>query len=177
MQSWKVFLATLLIFGTGVATGFFLFNKPPAETPDPASKPPERKAGQTIQIFRPTIAKLKSNLRLSADQVDKIRTLYAASRDRMKTHVIQARKGAQTHLNKNMQAEQLKLNTAIQAVLDETQFAKYKQLPGMSMSSTPSRPAPPDPPQNSNATTPAANATDDNNTPGTDEIPADPGGI
>ena len=38
-----------------------------------------RKADQTIQIFRPSIAKLSHDLGLSTDQEDKIRSMYAAS--------------------------------------------------------------------------------------------------
>ena len=170
MQSWKVPLATLLIFGAGVATGFFLFHRAVPKSPDKTQPTEPAAAKQAIQIFRPSISRLTADLGLSTDQVEKIRTIYHESRERMKAHVGQARKAAQASLNQNLQSEQDLLNTAIAAVLDEKQFVKYRKLPGMSFSQTLERPSPselPDPLKNSNATLPPpqnANATSNNQT-------------
>ncbi len=153
MQPWKVLLATLPIFAAGVVTGFFLSGRPALPDKKPAVEP--RKADQTIQIFRPSIAKLSHDLGLSTDQEDKIRSMYAASKERVRGHVIKASQNAQSNLKKQIQTEQLTLNEKIKKILNENQFKKYKILPGMSFSRSPENPIPPDPLENQNATTPA----------------------
>lgn len=153
MQPWKVFLATLPIFGAGVATGFFLSGRP--TLPDNKLTVEPRKADQTIQIFRPSIAKLSHDLGLSTDQEDKIRSMYAASKERVRDHVLKASQNAQSDLKKQIQTEQLTLNEEIKETLNENQYNKYTNLPGMSFSRSPENPIPPDPLENQNATTPA----------------------
>lgn len=83
MNSWKVILATLVIYAAGIFTGAVVM-KAPRPTQSPTSTPMPVFPGGDI-FHKKFLDRMKSELNLSAEQIQKLDVVFRESRERMKT--------------------------------------------------------------------------------------------
>ena len=81
MKTWKVILATLVIFATGVVTGGLLVKNAQTKTVVTSSPPP---AYLPYLLQRHFLDRMKAELNLTAEQTADFEKIFAESRERMK---------------------------------------------------------------------------------------------
>ena len=97
MNQWKVILATLLIFGSGLGTGYLMRDRAAPNPPDtPGNSPNERRkfapangggnSGRTTQrpLFFRSVGFLDRHLDLTEEQTDQIQTIMQGSHKRIR---------------------------------------------------------------------------------------------
>ena len=82
MSAWKVILATLVIFATGIVVGGLLVNK--AGVASPSASQPARPPGMNPGQFglQSLLHRMDRELALTSDQHEQIQKIIAASQDR-----------------------------------------------------------------------------------------------
>lgn len=83
MNAWKVILATLVIYAAGIFTGALVM-KAPRQPQSPSSTPMPVFPGGDI-FHKKFLDRMKSELNLSAEQIQKLDVVFRESRERMKT--------------------------------------------------------------------------------------------
>lgn len=117
MNSWKVILATLVIFGGGVITGALVVKKttpPPVIPPAPAQPAPGVEAQRRLQD------RMKREMQLTPEQTEKLEKIFTESRERIKI--------IWNLLGPELQTEHRKVLEEIRAELNDQQRTKLEEL-------------------------------------------------
>ena len=127
MNSWKVILATLVIFGTGVVTGGLLVSYAVhapivVPHPNPTPAPPQQTAGATpwLQRARELLRRMDRDLELTPEQHKRMEKLITESADRTK----ELWKPIAPLMNKEM----LKLHREMREELNVDQRKKFDEI-------------------------------------------------
>lgn len=117
MNSWKVILATLVIFGAGVFTGVLVIKKP---TPPPVIVPPPSVRPPSVDAQRRLQDRMKREMQLSPEQTEKLEKIFTESRERIKI--------IWNLLGPELQTEHRKVLEEIRAELNDQQKKKLEEL-------------------------------------------------
>ena len=135
MNQWKVILAVLLIFGSGLGTGMLLKQTAPV-TSAPAEDDPKGKSSrqtQTLLFFRST-SYLQRNLKtLSPEQQKQIQEITDRSRDRIREK--------STDFRDELSVVQRDWEEAVREVLTPEQARQFNQLPRVNFHRDTGRPS------------------------------------
>ena len=137
MNQFKAIAAILLIFGSGVGTGYLL--KPGSDAPAAANKNPGNSAKKPLNakrsigpVFFRSLGHLNNHLELSADQQKKIGDIMDSSRERI------AEKGAD--FREVLEGEHAEWRKAVRAVLTPDQRKKFDSISNFRFRKEPGRP-------------------------------------
>ena len=135
MNQWKVILAVLLIFGSGMGTGMLLNratpNAAPPDTEDSSGK--SSRQTQTLLFFRSTIY-LQRNLKtLSSEQQKQIQEITDRSRDRIREK--------STDFRDELSVVQRDWEEAVRKMLTPEQARQFNQLPRVNFHRDTGRPS------------------------------------
>lgn len=123
MKVWKVILATIVIFATGVVTGALLSKStaPAPVSPAPRQQPAPAVAPVPSWIVQERFLQLlKTELALSPEQFSKLKMVFADSRERMQILM--------DLINPELQAEKREVADRIRAELTPEQRTRFEQL-------------------------------------------------
>jgi Spy/CpxP family protein refolding chaperone len=122
VKVWKVILATIVIFATGVVTGALLSkSNTPAPAPLPQQQPRPAAAPVPSWIVQERFLQLmKRELTLTPEQVSKLESVFADSRERMQILM--------DLINPELQAEKREVADRIRAELTPEQRTRFEQL-------------------------------------------------
>ena len=153
MHQWKVILATVLIFGSGVGTGHLL-SRPQPEPENPDGKfSPVNSANPNSTNFLPPAARpmmfrshgyLDNHLKLTTEQKEQLQNIRNASHDRVREYGKPFRE--------QIMDEDLRMRKEIRSLLTPEQVRIFDGLPHFRINREPGRPGagrPPHPRTNS----------------------------
>ncbi len=149
MHQWKVILATVLIFGSGVGTGHLLSRRNASDAPDPATpanpnskfSPANSKGSQGFpqSPARPMMFRshgfLDNHLKLTDEQKLQMRTIRKAGHDRVREFGKPFRE--------QIIAEDKRVREEIRALLTPEQARTFDRLPHFRINPEPGRPGRP----------------------------------
>lgn len=117
MNSWKVILATLVIFGAGVITGALALKK---NIPPPVAPPPPAQPAPGVDAQRRLQDRMKREMQLTPEQIEKLEKIFTESRERIKI--------IWNLLGPELQTEHRKVLDEIRAELSDQQKKKLEEL-------------------------------------------------
>ena len=134
MNQWKVILATLLIFGSGVGTGLLLDGRKPATDSDESFDNHSSTSRQTQRLvfFRST-GFLQKHLNLSEEQKKQIQEIMVQSSERIRSK--------STSFREKLSAEHNVWERAVRQVLTLDQANQFDRLPQVHFRNEPGRPS------------------------------------
>jgi hypothetical protein len=115
VSSWKIIVATLVIFGAGFATGLFVEKASPAKKVPEASLP----IGPAI-VQQRFLERMKKELALTDEQFRNLEVVFRESRERWAA--------LYDFIGPDLDAEVRHVREAIRSVLDAKQKEKFAQL-------------------------------------------------
>ena len=143
MHQWKVILATVLIFGSGVGTGHLLSRRNASEQPAPASTNPDGKfspansKGFPQSPARPMMFRshgyLDNHLKLTDEQKVQMRKIRKASHDHVREFG--------NPFREQIIAEDQRVREEIRALLTPEQARNFDRLPYFRINPEPGRPS------------------------------------
>jgi len=144
MHQWKVILATVLIFGSGVGTGHLLSRRNASEQPAPQPENPDGKfspANSNTKGFQPPSARpmmfrshgyLDNHLKLTDEQKVQLREIRKAGQDRVREF--------SKPFREQIIAEDQRMREEIRALLTPEQARTFDRLPHFRINPEPGRP-------------------------------------
>ena len=128
MSQWKVILATLLIFGSGIGTGVLLSKRNmPADEPQPGElgKFAPANSNDNPRLLRPVFFRspgfLERNLELTEPQKEQVQSIMETSHERIRE--------LSTPFRDHLKEEQQAVRKALREILTPEQAKKFNNLP------------------------------------------------